>query len=385
VNAATAIRNCFKLGSDAAAMDSIGHSAIWHLCDQSRGVAQENNIADVTESAVHLLKAGCPLFSARFTPTEARVSHRAHTSLGDPGSEWGNMASREGSAAFFKGIATHLSSHDSWRAVLSSISCHTDVGVLMFRALMAGGAAGRMLLEPELDITTPEGRDTMRTLDPYREPLPAKTIAPVESRRRVTERRPSIIDLTGCSFGGFTVGGWAVRLGGVHVVEHILSCGYNPTQSADIFGNSMVHLAAKYGTEGMVDAVCSPRRYVIHLEAPNSYGFTAAMEGARSGNVKGVKRLISYGASARRALDGRYCAWLLSLIAAQDKEVRNNRDQDLSNTLDKTDAAYGETSFKNIKLAKSRFLVHNTFDLDILRKKTRLLLSSGNSALLAVE
>jgi hypothetical protein len=308
-----------------------------------------------------------------------------HTSLGDPGSEWGNMVSREGSAAFFKGIATYLSSHDSWRAVLASISCNTDEGVLMFRALMAGGAAGRMLLEPQLDITTTEGRDTLRTLDPYREPLPAKKSAAVESRRRITERRPSLVDLTGCSFGGFTVGGWAVRLSGVLVVEHILSCGYNPTQSADIFGNSMVHLAAKYGTECMVDAVCSPRRYVIHLEAPNSYGYTAAMEGARSGNVKGVQRLISHGASARRALDGRYCAWLLSLMAVQDKEERNVKDHNPSNALNNSGAASGETSSKIAKLAKSRFLVDNNFDLDILRKKTRLLLSGGKAALMAVE
>lgn len=342
-------------------------------------------MADRMETAVCLLKAGCPLFTAPFVPTDARAPHRAHMSLADPGSEWCNVASMEGSAAFFKGIATHLSSNDCWRAVLSSISCHTEEGVLMFRALMAGGAAVRMMLEPQVDITTPEGRNIMRTLDPYREPLPAIVSAPVESHRTVSERRPSLIDLTGSSFGGFTVGGWAVRLGGVQVVEHLLSCGYNPTQSADIFGNSMVHLTAKYGTEGMVDAVCTPRRYVLHLEAPNSYGFTAAMEGARSGNVMGVRRLISYGASALRALDGGYSAWLLSLVAAQDTVKGTLRDEDISQPIYSTDASAGERSLKDIMSVKSRFLVHNTFDLDILRRRTRLLLSRSAAALLAVE
>lgn len=344
-------------------------------------------MTDIVETAVCLLKAGCPLFSAPFVPADAWVLHTAHTTLIDSGSEWYNMASRKGSVAFFKGIATHLSSHDGWTAVLLSISCHTDEGVLIFRALMAGGAAGRMLLEPQIDPITPEGGDILRTLDPRKELTPVIKTAPSESHRTVKERRPSLIDLTGCTFGGFTVGGWAVRLGGVQVVEHLLSCGYNPTQSADSYGNSMVHLAAKYGTEAMVDAVCSPRRFVIHLEAPNNCGYTAAMEGARSGNVKGVKRLISYGASARRALDGRYCAWLLSLVAAQDKEKKSVRNQTLphSQPLDSTDDTPIESPSEIIQIVRNRFLVHNAFDMDILRKRTRHLLSSGNAALLTVE
>ena len=364
-------------------------------------------IASEVGTIASLLQAGCPLFSTPYcflsslSDTSTAPLHSLPTPRGIV-EECCDTATKELSVTLFKVIPRLLCSEDCWRVVLSSIRSHDDVSARMFCALMSGGAAERMLLQPEFNPLSPEGVMILSSIDPYRRPLAVESAAlkgkaannldvnvripqgSVEGLR-TSSGRAVVADLHSCFFAGLTVGGWAVRLGSLQVVEHILSHGYDPTKSADVLGNNMIHLAAKYGSTCMVQAVCAAnnQKHEIDYEANNHFDYTAAMEGAKSGNVQAVKSLIRLGANARRALDGNYCAWLLSLIHNDQKEKEKEKKRRFEKGEKKTrplsPIAIDESTSVAIlnceNLMRKKDFVLNSYDIDIMRKRIRQLLA----------
>jgi hypothetical protein len=60
------------------------------------------------------------------------------------------------------------------------------------------------------------------------------------------------------------------------------------------------------------------------LEGVNNEGLTASMLGAKVGSFDNTKAVIQMGASARRALDGKYWAWLLAhTIQYETREINS--------------------------------------------------------------
>jgi hypothetical protein len=135
--------------------------------------------------------------------------------------------------------------------------------------------------------------------------------------------KTSFQDLSTVYFEGLTIGGWVIKLGNVSALGKIMRRGYNAAATADLFGNNLLHLAAQCGTPEMIEILitANPR---IRIEQENNFRRTAAMEGAIASNFLATKALLQrYRADARRALEGRYMAWILAAARRRERFEKN--------------------------------------------------------------
>ena len=85
-----------------------------------------------------------------------------------------------------------------------------------------------------------------------------------------------------------------------------------------------------YGTPALVYALldtteAATSSEVMLLEAENKNGHTAAMLGAKSGTFENTKAIIQFGASSRRALGGKYWAWILAVTLQRERREINTQ------------------------------------------------------------
>ena len=342
--------------------------------------------------------------SSRFKLKEKRIRINTPTNNGFEcyGSEieCADIAVRELSVTLLKTISRLLSSEECWRLILSSIIFYNDVNARMFCSILQGGISEIMLTHPITDMNTDNGQQILLSIDPLRiNKSPKKNnfiddIKIIEKSEKLfeisgksekekiekkdkIENKMGLIELENCYFNGYTVAGWAVRLGNVQIVENIISSGYNILKPADIFGNNLIHLGAKYGNKEMIDLLCCPKKYKIDFELLNFYGHTAIMEGSRNGNYVGVKQLLQYGGNARKGLQGKYCAWLLVLINIDEKEEKkkSERSEKKQPALPCKIADSDLIIISNNQNPKKiKLFVLNKFDIIVIRKMTIALL-----------
>ena len=127
--------------------------------------------------------------------------------------------------------------------------------------------------------------------------------------------------LHGIRFLGTSLSGWIVIMRKSMLLQYILRKGYKMSGIVDDDGNTMLHLAARYGNLGTMDLIAGNAKILFEWE--NSAGMTAAELGAKNGDSAAVRKLIKYGADPRRALGGCYRAWILALAWQREKNEMN--------------------------------------------------------------
>lgn len=118
---------------------------------------------------------------------------------------------------------------------------------------------------------------------------------------------------------GCNLAGWAVRAKNVPCLTYLFRKGFNPNFSVDNHKNSALHHAARYGNLSIVDTVLNAHDEILILEAENDSGKTAAMIAAEIGQFHVTKKMLRCGCSARRALSGKYWAWLLAFVRQRER------------------------------------------------------------------
>ena len=83
------------------------------------------------------------------------------------------------------------------------------------------------------------------------------------------------------------------RLGRTKALEKLLISNYDVNKSADVFGNNVLHLAARWGDKAMIDSVVSLSASPCLYERENHLGFTCLEEGADANNFAAVRRYYS--------------------------------------------------------------------------------------------
>jgi hypothetical protein len=129
-------------------------------------------------------------------------------------------------------------------------------------------------------------------------------------------------------FNKISLLGWAIKSKNQAAVTFLLRKGLSPKAAVDDNGNNSLHWAVMYGTTKIVytvlDTTDNVSNDVVVLEGVNNEGLTASMLGAKVGSFDNTKAVIQMGASARRALDGKYWAWLLAhTIQYETREINS--------------------------------------------------------------
>ena len=379
-----------------------------------------------------LLRAGCSFFSFPFiTPTDiygiSAVVNQS-TELNPKmniDSDFCDIAISENSVILFQTISTIFSNYDCWRLLLSTMTCHSinskptennhchqisrneihnEKKLRMFNVLIKNNILSIMITIPQHSTFSDKNLKLINTIDPLRN-LP-KNIPNFEILKKqdfcFDEKNNSEVsfpDFENIFFEGYTLGGWAVRSNNIAIMKNILSLGYDSSKSGDVLGNNLLHLAAKYSNNEMIDLIYNQRNthtshdslsyYAlcptsdlknrkINIESENFYGFTPIMEGTRIGNDVSVKRLFHYGGDLKKGLQGKYCSWLLVLLShtnEEEKKKKNDNEKKLFFSY------FG--SEENLKLAtkinfqnlqKNNFFVLNRCDIKLLQTVVQKLL-----------
>jgi hypothetical protein len=241
-----------------------------------------------------------------------------------------------------------------------------EPGCPCLSALVEGGLLNTLLEGPKMDSITAVATDTVREI--LHRSVPS---SPSESRPP-TQRQTGTVDPKSAYQSKLilyerSVLGWAILARNTSLVTYLLDLGLDPAVLVDNNGNNALHYVGKYGTWDMaarilhacpvakVFASMSKTRSSgdssfildglkvvsvtaqldntkfsslfsssvdltnLKLEAVNGDGCTAAMEAAKRGDLKILKELIMRKACPRRALNGRYWAFLLALVRRQER------------------------------------------------------------------
>jgi hypothetical protein len=353
--------------------------------------AEVARVASEVEVVVCLLKAGCPFYLESIdTPADMNPDITAFFAnmlifQEDAELECGDIAAKELSVTLFKTIPKLLSCEENWRLLLSTMRLCEDVDALMFSSLIEGGALEVLINLRESNYSTPGGLALIKLLDPKRDlsknskyanetevnTSPKALKSTKKGVKDTTESKIlSFVDLQDVFYDGFSIAGWAVKLGNIQVLEKILKRGFNLNVSCDILGNNLIHLIAKYGDRNMIDLVCNINNK-IEYEIINYYGYTAIMEGVRHGNYLGIKSLLVHGGDSRRGLEAKYNAWLLVLIKKEEKNEKIDKkkfEKKISNQILNSGfpTTYNESSDIGIRKKELKLSI---FDIKLLRKK----------------
>lgn len=122
--------------------------------------------------------------------------------------------------------------------------------------------------------------------------------------------------------GGMNIVGWAIRAHNSAALKYLYKNGISPAHHIDIHGNNSLHYVARYGVSNHLEIIDETDEIVL-FEAQNDCNFTAAMEGAKSGNSKTLLQLFKRGSHARTALKGRYAAYILAFARQKEKCEKN--------------------------------------------------------------
>lgn len=318
------MHNLIKLGADVQAVDRTGRNSIWYLfhqkdCATIRPIASESDIhrtsctsaeADAVRGRVKaevsvvqtLLEAGCQLFTpSRDETIEEVLAKKAYSvdnySVSAADMEPADIAANELSFSLFLAFPKFLEARECWRTVLSSIK-YDDGTCRALKSLFGGNVVDKLV---SLSGSVPPGASSVQALGKV-------------------------------FFRGTSLLGWMIKFNHLSAIKELVKLGGAIDGPIDTEGNSALHLAVRYGSEKMVEYIVDllnqqPSR-LLRFEMLNIYGRTAAMEGMLAGDLSdfhAVKKLIKLGADPRRALRGKYYAWVLAL--ARKKESREVNTQ----------------------------------------------------------
>jgi ankyrin repeat protein len=143
----------------------------------------------------------------------------------------------------------------------------------------------------------------------------------LETNTGTTMGGGNIKELENRLFGDFSLLAWSIRLNNFKTFKKIMNIS-NGNSMFDNYGNTGLHFVSRYGTKEMFDVMLRKSKG-LRYEELNCYGRTPAMEAAIGSNYHCMKKLVSLGANVRRALDGKYYAWILVLARRRELQEKN--------------------------------------------------------------
>lgn len=124
-------------------------------------------------------------------------------------------------------------------------------------------------------------------------------------------------------FLDMSVAAWALALHHAKALQFLLKRGLNTGLSVDSDGHPALHFVALHGTVELVDILVADKK--LRLEQRDRQQCTAAMLAVRADNFSVAKRLFELRASPRKALEGRYAAWVLAFVRRYERNEINTQ------------------------------------------------------------
>jgi hypothetical protein len=138
------------------------------------------------------------------------------------------------------------------------------------------------------------------------------------------------VKLSKILYRGSNLAGWVIKFKNLSALQFILRQNFPLSGSLDSEKNTALHLAARYGTEKLVELVVENLKGVqgFRFEETNMYGLTAAMFAAKGDEDSDFRALIAaikQGADPRQALNGKYYAGILAFARRKEKYEINTQ------------------------------------------------------------
>ena len=122
-------------------------------------------------------------------------------------------------------------------------------------------------------------------------------------------------------YKGYTLHGWAIIGNNTGLLLKFLDKYPLSNKSLDLSGNTAFHIAASQSSPSMVETILDNSHVLV--EAVNSKGRTALMEGMMSGSFKSLLKIAKVVADPRRGLTRKYDAWLLAIARKRELNEKN--------------------------------------------------------------
>lgn len=306
------------LDADSKLLDNAGHNALWHLLQcksDDKGTAPSR--LGVSSAGLELVRAGCPIISTHARSLEEWRTRKELIVAGKikrEDLEVIELLAVDKNTSFMRSLAKCLDPDSCWEAgkfaLINVVVIFLIVGVMLtivlaaiafdgpestlYNALMAGGADEVMLKVGNARYLSSSGGDAPRGA------------------------APRIMDIM---YKGYTLHGWAIVFSNVGLLMKFLDKFPLSNVPLDLDGNTAFHIAARYGSPDMVDAVLGYAHVIV--EALNNKGNTALMEGMQCGDFKTQLRIAKAVADPRRGLERRYDAWLLAIARQRELNEKN--------------------------------------------------------------
>ena len=344
------IAELLKLDANAKVVDNKGNNALWHyFIEVTVGpeYALAVNPSIELEIIQSLLQNGCPLFNGNNAAQERDVEHIASEYV----SMFGNnknknllanqqeatfeyllvqiqptdLAALENNLSFFNILPPLISPVECWGAALSAMYFHTDMLGSTDGALASGKGSNKCLAS----LFDGGAVDVLLQLKDVADKSETKTETETEPPSSQQEE-DAVLALQSILFKNISILGWAIKSKNEATLTFLLRKGQSPNASVDTQNNNCLHWAVLYGTPALVYALldtteAATSSEVMLLEAENKNGHTAAMLGAKSGTFENTKAIIQFGASSRRALGGKYWAWILAVTLQRERREINTQ------------------------------------------------------------
>ena len=324
-----------KLGSDPKAVDNRGSNALWHyFIDITEGPKYAIKINLRIELSIirSLLEAGCPLFSAISSPSERdmeKISNEYFALFGSSSKLPGNQ--RE---ATFDYLVTHIQPTDL-AAIESNLSVFNMLPEILCPIDCWGAVLSSLYFYPDLltnqDASASKGcsKCLASLFDGNAASCLARLSGEVISGDDEASVSSTVSILTTKYFSGTSILGWSIKSKNETALTFLLRKGMSPNDPVDENGNNCLHYAVMYGTSSLVctllDSSDSLTSEVLYIEGENKDKYTAAMLGAKMGEFKNTQAIIQLGASPRRALNGKYWAWILAIAMQCERREINSQ------------------------------------------------------------
>jgi ankyrin repeat protein len=324
------ISELLGLESDAKAVDNKGNNAIWHYFVQ---VTEGPDFAFAVNPTVELdviqslYKSGCPLFNCLPNPVDRDISHISNEFVAMFGQKKKQLDIQDQATFDFllvnlqptdlAGVENNLSFFNMLPSFLSPIDCWVSTLSAMF------------FFPTMLDSNSESGNGCNKCLASlFSGNNVVDVLLRINEKSEEKDQTTEETALQSVFFNKISLLGWAIKSKNQAAVTFLLRKGLSPKAAVDDNGNNSLHWAVMYGTTKIVytvlDTTDNVSNDVIVLEGVNNEGLTASMLGAKVGSFDNTKAVIQMGASARRALDGKYWAWLLAhTIQYETREINS--------------------------------------------------------------
>lgn len=337
------------LGADTKVVDNNGLNCLWHLYHPHASVkerkpciiaseyvaikstaavtkkmdrdADVHRLAADVDLVIHILKAGCPLYSTYNIATTITNDFVSRSVYGVNDTvdrarndrtvyEAGDILVQECSYTLIKALADVLTHNDLWRLVLSCIKYDNIAKCKALMTLFESGIAAKKIIN-KVDVIP---RYVVNNMDNN-----AAVAAVINGTTNTTNTATCFSGIEDIFYKNITLAGWVIMFNRGQVLKSISKRGLSLNSYADNEGNSCLHYACRYGTPSIIDTIISSDES-IRLEQVNKEGYTPMVLCAIFSKLENCKSLIKLGVNPRSALAYRYSSWMLAFTRKMERQ-----------------------------------------------------------------